>query len=105
MRNLYVSELLNAERLDFKQISSTLSSFNLKANPHRWWSTFKSVCGLKKNGRIPPLVHDGKLHLSSEAKVECLNAVFLEQCSAPRSSSNPTQSHFTGNIFEFDSIS
>ena len=105
VRNLYVSEQRNAERLHFKQIGSTLSSFNLKANPHRWWSTLKSLCGLKKDDRILTLVHEGKLHLSSEAKAECLNAVFLEQCSAPRSSSNPKQSHFTDNIFQFDSIS
>ena len=87
VRNWYVAELRSAERAYYRYLASTLSAGQLRSQPHRWWSKAKSVCGLKERDAVPPLVADGKLHISAAEKAECLNTAFSTQCSA-RSSTN-----------------
>ena len=104
VRNWYVAELRSAERAYYRYLASTLSAGQLRSQPHRWWSKAKSVCGLKERDAVPPLVADGKLHITTAEKAECLNAAFSTQCSARSSTNCPSLKEYSGPYFSFTPI-
>ena len=77
VRNLYVAELRFAEKKSYSRQCSELSSQQTLRDPHCWWSTAKSLCGMKSTKHIPTLVVNGSPVSSPPEKAECPNTFLL----------------------------
>ena len=83
-----------------------MSSSAISKSSHHWWKTAKTACGLRERDVIPPLVVNGKVHISAHDKADYLNASFAVQCSARPSSSEPTAPPLvTATDFVFEPVS
>ena len=79
VRNLYVAELRFAEKEYYSRQLCELTSERFSREPHRWWNTAKSICGINSKTQLPTLVANGSSWLSSLDKAECLNSSFAQQ--------------------------
>ena len=53
VRNWYVRELRNAERVYYRAVLAELSQSASNCNTHRWWSCVNRMLGLKPKDAIP----------------------------------------------------
>ncbi len=105
MRNLYVAELRQAERMYYQHVSESLKLSNVRSNPHQWWKVAKQALGQRKGESMPPLCDNGHLHLQAHDKADCLNEAFAKQCSANPSSATSSPSLDSSNqAFTFGTI-
>ena len=86
VRNWHVAELRTAEKFYHKQISTYASSCQreiFRPIPTIGGKIAKKSCGLKARETIPPLSANGQACSTTTDKVESLDTVFAQQCSAP----------------------
>jgi len=79
-RNLFVSELRNAQRRYFATLGTRLSSPTV--DPRRWWNLAKKACGWSHPRNLPALLTGSTLVSEPYAKACVLNEHFRLQCSA-----------------------
>lgn len=104
IRNLFVSELRNAEKCHFSNLGRILLASDV--NPRRWWSLAKRACGWSSCRQIPPLSDStGKLATLPFEQACILNAQFSSQCSAfPPASTLPNVHVTDDSAFQFATI-